>query len=478
VLFVPFCPCLPAGRFVFQKKIDKLIGMEIARHFLSKSTFMYGCQCPKRLWLHKYMPELKDEETEQQAAIFQRGTDVGLLAQQLFPGGINAAPDTHFEYQKSVAATAAYINEGHQVIYEAAFQFDGVLCAVDILIKKNGKWYAYEVKSTTSVKEPFLVDAALQYQVLSNSGIQLQDFYIMHLDSSYIRYGELEINKLFKAVSVKKDIIKMQEEISLKLVELKNVLQLKESPEKETGTHCNKPYPCDFIGHCHKDLPEDPPEDEYINDIAIRDFLKPIAYPIYYLDFETWMTAVPECDGHWSYRQVPFQYSLHIQEAAGEELKHYAYLATHPHDSLEDFTDHLLANLGTKGPIIVYNKTFENTILKQLAQQFPKKKKQIAKIQARLYDLMSPFRSNYRLPAMQGSYSIKYVLPALVPELSYSTLTISNGADASSIFYNLKDNTNEEEVVEIRNNLHEYCKMDTLAMVRILKKLKQINNGI
>jgi hypothetical protein len=419
------------------------------------------------------MPELKDEETEGQAAIFQRGTDVGLLAQQLFPGGINAAPETHFEYQKSVADTAAYINDGHRVIYEAAFQFEGVLCALDILVNKNGKWHAYEVKSTTSVKPPFLLDAALQYHVLSNCGIELQDFYIMHLDSSYIRYGELEIKKLFKPVSVKKEILSLQKEIASKLIELKDVLKLKEAPGKQVGSHCNKPYSCDFIGHCHKDVPEDPPEDQYINDTAIKEFLKRINHPIYYLDFETWMTAVPECDGHWSYRQVPFQYSLHVHKSSDQELKHHSYLAIHPHDSLEDFTDHLVANLGTKGPIIVYNKTFENTILKQLALQFPKKKKQIAKIQARLYDLMSPFRTNYRLPSMQGSYSIKYVLPALVPELSYSTLTISNGTDASSTFYNLKNNSNEEEVLEIRNQLEEYCKMDTWAMVRILEKLKQ-----
>jgi hypothetical protein len=447
--------------------------MQIPRHILSKSTFMYGCQCPKRLWLHKYMPELKDEETEGQAVIFQRGTDVGLLAQQLFPGGVNAAPETPFEYQKSVAYTAAYINDGHPVIYEAAFQFEGVLCALDILVNKNGKWHAYEVKSTTSVKPPFLLDAALQYHVLSNCGIELQDFYIMHLDSSYIRYGELEINKLFKPVSVKKEILSLQKNIASKLIELKDVLKLKEAPQKEVGSHCNKPYPCNFIGHCHKDVPEDPPEDQYINDTAIREFLKPISHPIYYLDFETWMTAIPECDGHWSYRQVPFQYSLHVHESADQELKHYSYLAAHPHDSLEHFTDHLVANLGTIGPIIVYNKTFENTILKQLALQFPKKKKQISNIQARLYDLMSPFRSNYRLPSMQGSYSIKYVLPALVPELSYSTLTISNGTDASSSFYNSKNNSNEEEVLQIRNQLEEYCKMDTWAMVRILEKLKQ-----
>ena len=154
---------------------------KIAHHILSKSTFMYGCQCPKRLWLHKFKPGLRDEEDEGQQAIFQSGTDVGMLARNLFPGGVDASPVDSFHYQQSVADTSRYISEGKTVIYEAAFQFSGLLCAVDVLAKKNGKWYAYEVKSTTSVKPAVHQDAAFQYYVINHSGIALADFYIVHL---------------------------------------------------------------------------------------------------------------------------------------------------------------------------------------------------------------------------------------------------------------------------------------------------------
>ena len=182
---------------------------QLARHILSKSTFMYGCQCPKRLWLYKFHPEFRDELDEEQVAIFQRGTDVGLLAQQLFPGGVNAAPPTSFEYQQSVADTAKYICEGHKIIYEAAFQHDGILCAIDILVNRNDRWFAYEVKSTASVKPHFIQDAALQFYVMTQSGLLLEDIFVTHLNTKYIRHGELDVNQLFTSVSVKKEVIEV-----------------------------------------------------------------------------------------------------------------------------------------------------------------------------------------------------------------------------------------------------------------------------
>lgn len=174
----------------------------VPRHILSKSTFMYGCQCPKRLWLHKFMPDVRDEEDEEQTAIFQRGADVGLLARQLFPGGVDASPLTPYLYQKSVADTARFVSQGHKIIYEAAFQYEGILCAIDILVNKKNKWFAYEVKSSTSVKTPQIQDAALQYYVINNAGLNLEDFSIVHLNGDYVRHGALNISKLFTPTSI------------------------------------------------------------------------------------------------------------------------------------------------------------------------------------------------------------------------------------------------------------------------------------
>ena len=351
-----------------------------------------------------------------------------------------------------------------------------MLCAVDILVKKKGSWYAYEVKSTTKVKLPFLQDAAFQYYVISNSGIDLKDFFITHLNNKYIRKGPLDIKKLFTATTVLKEVIEMQTFIKTKEAELKTLLQTKAMPVIEMGDQCTNPYPCDFNGFCSKDLVEEEPDygEAYINREAIDDFLSQLQYPLYHIDFESWMTAIPEYDGHWPYRQVCFQYSVHIQKTAASKPEHHAYLAGGTNSPTLEFLEKLLEVLGKKGTILVYNKGFENPRLKELKQEHPQHEKSVDKILDRIVDLMSPFRSNYRLPEMQGSYSIKYVLPALVPELSYDDLAIGNGGDASAAFFNLKGEADEEKIKSTKEALLEYSKLDTLAMVKILEKLNAI----
>jgi len=191
------------------------------RHILSKSTFMYGCQCPKRLWLDKFKPELKDKKTETKASAFQQGIDVGQLARQRFPNGVDAKPETSYLYHISLAKTQEYINNGHNVIYEAAFQYNGILAALDILVKQEDGWYAYEVKSSTKVKPEHITDAALQYYVITNLNINLKDIFILHLNSEYIRQGDLDLNQLFSATSILDEVKEMQPNIKEKVDELK-----------------------------------------------------------------------------------------------------------------------------------------------------------------------------------------------------------------------------------------------------------------
>jgi predicted RecB family nuclease len=362
------------------------------------------------------------------------------------------------------------------VIYEAAFQFEGVLSSIDILVKNNNKWYAFEVKSSGSVKDQFILDAALQYYVITNSGIPLEDIFIVHLNTKYIRSGAIDVQKLFTPISILKEVKSQQRAIQAKVNELKQVVKSKEMPVKETGDHCFNPYDCEFYGFCTKDLPlvEEEPEPEFINKKAIKEFLRELKYPLQFLDFETWMTAIPEQDGHWPFRQIPFQYSLHLQKTKGDPMDHRYYLADSPATHHLEFLENLLGAVEKKGSVVVYNKTFENMILNNLKAEFTHLSSDIEKIQSRMVDLMVPFRKNYRLPSMQGSYSIKYVLPALVPELSYESLTIGNGADASSAFYNLKHTQDDTIKTTTRKALLEYCGLDTLAMVKILEKLQAI----
>ncbi len=449
----------------------------IPRHLLSKSTFMRGCQCTKSLWLHKYMPDERDELSDAQSAIFLRGTDIGLLARDVFPGGVDARPVDAFHYQQSVADTMDYIAKGHTIIYEAAFQYEAILAALDILVQQNGKWYGYEVKSSTKVKEPFIQDAALQYYVITNSGLPLEDIFIVYINNEYVRKGALELEKLFARSSVKEEALQLQAAIASKAIELKEVISLINMPQIPIGDQCSKPYTCDFYSFCRKDIAEEEgdEETEYIDKKEIVQFLAQLRYPLYFMDFETYMLAVPGHDGHWPYRQVPFQYSVHKQSAKDRHLEHCCFLAENDCDPCPEFLKNLIKAVGEEGSVIVYNRTFENSRLNELKDDYPEFYDAIEGIQSRIIDLMTPFRKRYYyLPSMQGSYSIKSVLPALVPEMSYDELAIANGGDASAAFYNLRFETDQGKINATRQDLLDYCYLDTLAMVKILEKLQSI----
>jgi len=370
------------------------------KHILSKSTFLKGCQCPKALWLYKNNPELREAISNAQQAIFAQGTDVGKLAEELFPNGIDARPEDTYSYQQSVLDTEQFIANGHSIIYEAAFQYQGVLAAIDILVRQNDKWHAYEVKSSTEVKDVYLQDAALQYYVITQTGLQLADFSIVHINNQYIRRGPLEIEQLFTIESVLNQILELQPSIAQKIIELKQAVNQSEMPVTDIGGHCSDPYDCDFIGYCWQHIPEDSvfdlrghsagsrafelyrqgilkiediPAGFHLNNgqqiqvevhksgepridkAAISRFLNQLEYPLYFMDFETFNTAVPEYDGTKPYQQIPFQYSVHRQDKPNGDLEHYSFLADSGIDPRKEFIETLLEAIGTEGSIVAYN---------------------------------------------------------------------------------------------------------------------------
>lgn len=226
------------------------------KHQLSKSTFIRGVQCLKSLYLYKNRYFLRDALSAEQRAKFVRGVDVGILAQSLFPGGLNCQPGSPSQYQKSVLKTNEIIENGSaDTIYEAAFQFDRVLILLDILAKVDGQWNAYEIKSSRQISETFLLDAALQYYVLKNSGIPVNRFFLVHLNGNYEFDGSLDLASLFTFVDVTDKISGLQDFVMSKIEEEKATIALKNSPKVEIGLHCNRPYSCDFIGHCWKNVP-------------------------------------------------------------------------------------------------------------------------------------------------------------------------------------------------------------------------------
>jgi len=488
------------------------------KHILSKSSFIKGCQCTKALYLSKNSRGVREEPDEALLAIFEQGKKVGLLAQQLFPGGVDCTPASAYDFQEAVVRTSEEIAKGTKIIYEAAFQYDGVLAALDILVKDKSGWKAYEVKSSTGVTETYELDATIQYYVITNSGIALKDISIVHINNEYEKNGAIDVHELFTIASVKDRVLELLPSIPTKVAELKAVLNQRKIPDVDIGPHCYSPYACDFAGHCWQHIPDysvfdiarltetkkfelykkniinfiDIPEDYPLNENQwmqvnselnntttidkkkIKEFVGDLHYPLYFMDFETFSTAIPVFDKSKPYQQLVFQYSLHILPAAKGKLHHKEFLAeVNGTDPRILFIEKLIGDCGTTGDILVYNIGFERGKLSELASSFPKYKVAINKIIARLKDLMIPFQQRwYYTPSMQGSYSIKKVLPALVPEMSYENLNIKEGGTASNFYAAMVMGEFTGDVEQTRRDLLEYCGVDTLAMVEILRRLQ------
>jgi hypothetical protein len=487
---------------------------------LSKSTFIRGLQCEKSLYLYKHHYRLKDPTPSSLQAVFDQGTNIGLLAQELFPNGADASPENHFKMVESVVKTKDFISQGESIIYEATFQYNNVLAALDILVKDEEGWKAYEVKSSTKVSETYIKDAAIQYYTITNSGVDLKDISIVHINNQYTKDGELDIHQLFTIESVYDQVLEFLPRIPNEVRRLKNVIESPEVPNVDIGPHCSDPYDCDFKGTCWKHIPDysvfnisrlnkDKKFDLYnqgvitldqidfgktdlnpnqvlqiqsevngtthINIEEIRNFTNGLNYPLYFLDFETIGPAVPKYNGSRPYQQLVFQYSLHIQETSRSEVEHREYLADPSQDPRIRFIEQLIHDCGTSGDILVYNIGFERGKINDLIEVFPEYSNELRGIVNRLKDLMIPFQQKwYYTPEMRGSYSIKYVLPALVPELSYNDLDIKEGGTASNTFLSMVNGTFEGDVEETRRQLLEYCELDTFAMVKILQKLLQV----
>jgi hypothetical protein len=478
---------------------------------ISKSSFIRGTKCPKALYLHFFKPEERDEISEGQQNIFDTGHSVGSLAQQLFPGGIDASRGEPGQVQAALQYTRKLITQGQEVIYEAAFSDGEALCYMDILVKEKGKWRAYEVKASTAVKDYHIMDAAFQYYVITRSGLPLADIFLVHINNQYVRHGEIDVQQLFTTEPLTETILPIQDSIPEQLEFLKTMLAAGAMPEIEMGRQCNNPFDCDFIGFCSKGLPENlttsNQEPATRNQDELDDFKSQLVYPLYFMDFETLFPAVPLHDESRPYQQIPFQYSLHIVAdelaswRAGEQkssrvnelmssradellsttaplhhgttgILHHFFLGTPPSDPRPAFIESLLSHLGTKGSIIVWNETFEKTRLREIARDFPEFASRIEPLFDRFVDLMVPFRKKHLYtPEMNGSYSLKAVLPALVSDLSYSDLEIQEGGSASMTYESLYYDTDQESIAKKREDLLKYCELDTLSMVRILEMI-------
>lgn len=445
---------------------------------LSKSQYTRGTNCHKSLWLYKHR---RDEQRISDAtmAIFARGTSVGELAQQFFPNGKMAVLEDYPGYE-SAKRTQEFIEQGIETIYEATFIFDNTLVAVDILHKENDQWSIYEVKSTNSTKPQHIKDVAVQYYVVLGSGLQVGNAYLMHFNRDYVRRGDIDVKRLFTADGILQEVLLKQEEVKANIPILLSMLQGSE-PSIDMGSQCHDPYECDFQEYCRSFLLKEEPvelsSEPVVNEKEVKDYVNAIEYPICHLDFETIMPGVPLFNESRPYQQVPFQYSIHFQESKDSEVIHYEYLA--PSDINLDprlgLIEKMIKDTKKAKTVFVYSIAFERTRINEMIRDFPQYKEPLESINNRMVDLIIPFRKKYyRSESMEGSSSIKKVLPALCPELSYHDLEISEGMAASNAFLELYYYNDELHIQQVRQNLLKYCGLDTLAMVKVLEVLEKV----
>lgn len=486
---------------------------------LSKSQYIRGLQCHKSLWLYKNNQDLRDVPDSQSESKFNIGYQVGDLAKELFPNGTEIEYDSN-NFNGMITKTKKLIVNGTDVIYEAAFKEDGIFVMADILVKNGNAWDIYEVKASTEVKEQHLNDISLQWHTLSKS-INLHRAYVIHINNKYVRSGKLNIKELFTAEDVTDIVLEKQDEITLQLHEMEDMLE-DAMPDIDIGKHCSNPYACDFSTHCWKHIPKensvfdisyamgkqwklyyqgvlslnDVPADFHLGKNAalqiqhhksqdikidkpkIKEFLDTIEYPINFFDFETFQNSIPRFNNQRPYAQMPFQYSLHILHENGT-LEHKEFLGDENSDPRVALSEQMLKDITPTGSIIAFNQSFEITQIKNLALVYTDIREELLALNERFIDLAHPFQyKHYYHPKFNGKYSIKIVLPTLFPnddELDYKKLgSIQNGGDAMDTFANLYLLKDKSKLSDIKKDLLAYCHLDTLAMVRIWEKLDQI----
>jgi predicted RecB family nuclease len=485
---------------------------------LSKSRFVAGCQCLKRLYLQVHQPTLVAEPDEATEAIIEQGREVGILARQLFPGGVEVRSEGALD--QAIRATRE-LTANHEVpaIFEGTFEHGGVLVRVDILHRRrDGRWRLIEVKSTTDVKDHHVGDVAIQHRVVTRSGVDLAASCLAHVSRDYVyEGGPIDASRFFRIRNLTRQVERLQTELTVQLRSEFQILAMPEAPNIPAGRQCSDPFTCEFFDHCNPPLPDDHilqlprihastvaklvelgvesihdiPEDYPLSvrlrractsvqmrkpwyGSELRDELEKLKYPIYFADFETVNPALPRFASMRPYDQIPFQWSVHVQRQPGSVPEHFEFLATDKSDPRKAFISALCDVIGDRGSIVVYSQQFESQRLLDLASWLPEFSGRIKKIQGRLWDLLPIVRNHIYHPAFGGSYSLKSVLPALVPEMTYEGMEVADGQAAGLAWESLIcGDCSEAERQRKRKTLLEYCCQDTLGMVRLVEKLQQ-----
>lgn len=486
----------------------------------TKSDYNRYRECPIHLWLHRHRREaLAAAEADiQRQWIFEQGYLVESYARKLFPDARLVEGHT----EASERQTSALIADGATTIFQATAVADGLLAIADVLRfdPTSKSWDLFEVKSGTKVKKEYLHDIAFQRLAFTKAGYRIGRLYLIHVNSSYVRHGDISASQLLSIVDVTTLADKLADEMIATVAEGIAILAKPEVPTREDVFCTCSPKECPCAVHCYPDMPDYSVFDlrgirtskarklydggtRHITDLPasftgnlaqtfqlqvarsgqpvverqkIREVVESLQYPLYFLDYESWNPALPMFDGYRPYQQMVFQYSLHILRAPGAEMEHRECLVAESCDPMPVVAKRLVEDIGTDGNIVVWNAQFEANRNDEMANHVPDHAEFLRGLNSRIVDLMEIFRrQHYVHPAFRGSCSIKDVLPVVVPTLSYKDLAIQNGGTASLTWYRmLTDGRSQAERAVTCSELTAYCRLDTLAMVEVFRHLNSI----
>jgi len=493
--------------------------------YITKTDYLEYTFCKKNLWLKKHKPELFEniELSDFEKKIIEEGNLADEEARHLFPDGVLV--DT--QGQDAVDDTKKYIEKKQAIIFQATFSEDVFFIRSDILIfdkEKNG-YELYEVKASNDVKRKkpnnYINDLAFQKSVIEKSGLNIIKTGVIHLNREYKKIGKIDYEKLFIIVDLTGEVLEKQEKVQGQMSDIKIYLDRPEEKSCEC-LYRGRNDQCTTFAYSNPSVPEysvhdinrigaskklfydwidkgiyslddiDNPEvlkgakkaqyNAYklgrpvINSVAIKKALDKLVFPLYFFDYEGFVSAIPIADGFGAYEHIPFQYSLHIMQTDGS-IEHREFLITNPQGDLTlSLVERMKQDIGTVGTMIAWYSTYEKQRNSKLIELHPDYAEFLNNINDGMFDLMTIFSKNYYVdPAFKGSTSIKKVLPVIVPELTYKNLHISKGDQASERWEKMIANdTSEKEKKQIEKDLLEYCKLDTWAMVKIYEFLRNV----
>ncbi|NTV95363.1 MAG: DUF2779 domain-containing protein [Thiobacillus sp.] len=492
--------------------------------WLSKSKLLAYRQCPKRLWLEIHRQDLRVDSAATKAS-FQIGHTVGEIARELYNSekcGTVLDPmrdgfDVALEQTQTLLKSA-------KPIFEATFTSGGALAMADVMLPiRQGRrraWRMVEVKSSTKIKDYHLDDIAIQSYIVRAAGIPLASIALAHLDNQWIYPGGDDYAGLLRETDLTEQATSRNEEVEAWIAAAQKIARKRKEPDLCTGRHCSEPYACGFIDYCGSQEPQaeypvswlpdirtkalkehieqndladmrDVP-DELLNDQQRRvkkhtlsgkpyfdrkgaqAALKPHGLPAYFLDFETISLPVPIWKGTRPFQKIPFQFSVHRLSRTGT-LTDKAFLDLSGKDPSKKLVEALLDACGKRGPIFVYNASFEKGCIKELADRFPRHGRALMALHERIVDLLPIVQAHYYHPDQEGSWSIKSVLPTIAPELSYANLYgVRDGGMAMIAYFEaIQFKTTATRKKKIERELLDYCGLDTLAMVRLWRTLAE-----